>query len=105
MKKVMDEEGNVYESYEIENTESALNAFRSRYLDLRPEVALEVLTSGKYIARKLRDMGFSVHLADLSKLSLIFMTAKKNDRGDSYKLAKLLRLGELPEVHLLSDPL
>ena len=55
----MDEEGNVCESYEIENKESALNAFRSRYLDLKPEIALEVSTSGKYIARKLRDMGFS----------------------------------------------
>ena len=98
----MDEEGNVCESFEIENTESALNAFRSRYLDLKPEIALEVSTSGKYIARKLRDMGFSVHLADPSKLSLIFMTAKKNDKEDSYKLAKLLRLKELPEVHLPS---
>ena len=101
----MDEEGNVCESYGIENTESALNAFRSRYLDLRPEIALEVSTSGKYIARKLRDMGFSVHLADPSKLSLIFMTAKKNDREDSYKLSKLLRLKELPEVHLPSREL
>ena len=98
----MDEEGNVCESYEIENTESALNAFRSRYLDLRPEIALEVSTSGKYMARKLRDIGFSVHLADPSKLSLIFNTVKKNDKEDSYKLAKLLRLKELPEVHLPS---
>ena len=42
----MDEEGNVCESFEIENTESALNAlnaFRSRYLDLKPEIALRVL--------------------------------------------------------------
>ena len=80
----MNEEGNVCESYEVENTESAFNAFKSRYLDLKPEIALEVSTSGKYIARKLRDMGFSVHLADPSKLSLIFMTAKKNDKEDSY---------------------
>ena len=36
------------------------------------------------------------------KLALIFNTARKNDREDSYKLAKLLRLGELPEVHLPS---
>ncbi len=47
-------------------------------------------------------MGFSVHLADRSKLSLIFMTAKKNDKEDSYKLAKLLRLKEIPEAHLTS---
>jgi transposase len=41
-------------------------------------------------------------MADPSTLALIFRTAKKNDREDSYKLAKLLRLGELPEVHLPS---
>ena len=50
----------------------------------------------------MRDMGFSVHMADPSKLPLIFNTSRKNDREDSYKLAKLLRLGELPEVHLPS---
>ncbi|WMT50367.1 MAG: transposase [Thermoplasmatales archaeon] len=38
--------------------------------------------------------------ADPSKLPLIFNTEKKNDREDSYKLAKLLRLGELSEVYL-----
>ena len=47
-------------------------------------------------------MGFSIHLADPSKLPLIFNTGKKNDREDSYKLAKLLRLGGLPEVRLPS---
>ncbi|MEM3553945.1 MAG: transposase [Candidatus Bathyarchaeia archaeon] len=36
------------------------------------------------------------------KIALIFNTSKKNDREDSYKLAKLLRLNELPEVHLPS---
>ena len=41
----MNEEGNVCESFEIENKESALNAFRSRYLDLEPEIVLEVSTS------------------------------------------------------------
>jgi hypothetical protein len=30
------------------------------------------------------------------KLALIFNTAKKNDMEDSYRLAKLLRIGELP---------
>ncbi|MFG1449692.1 MAG: transposase [Thermoplasmataceae archaeon] len=63
---------------------------------------MEVSTSGKYVARKLRDIGFPLHLADPSKLSLISDTGKKNDKEDSYKLAKLLRLGEMPEVHLPS---
>jgi hypothetical protein len=76
-----------------------------------PEIALVVLIPGKYIPRILRYMSFSVHLADPSNLSLIFKTAKKNDRENSYKLSKLLRLKELPEVYylsgnrMLSDPL
>ena len=44
-----------------------------------------------------------MHLADPEKIALVFHSAKKNDREDSYKLAKLLRLGELPEVHLPSE--
>ena len=47
-------------------------------------------------------MGFSVHLEDPSRISLIFNTGKKNDKEYSYKLAKLLRLDELPEVHIPS---
>ena len=98
----MEDNGDVKEQYEILNDESAWTGFRERYLSIEPEISLEVSTSRKYVARKLRDMGFSVHLADPSKLSLIFNTARKNDREDSYKLAKLLRLEELPEVHLPS---
>ena len=98
----MEENGHMKNQYEIVNEESAWTEFRERYLSMQPEISLEVSTSGKHVARKLKDMGFSVHLADPSKLSLIFMTAKKNDKEDSYKLAKLLRLKELPEVHLPS---
>ncbi|MEM4090732.1 MAG: transposase, partial [Thermoplasmatales archaeon] len=59
-------------------------------------------TAGNYVARLLRDMGFSVHTPYPLKIGLVFNTSKKNDREDSYKLAKLLRLNELPEVHLPS---
>ena len=98
----MNEDGSTGEQYEIMNTEESWDKFQEQYLTREPEIALEISTSGKYVARKLRDLGFSVHLADPVKLALIFNTAKKNDREDSYKLAKLLRLGELPEVHLPS---
>ena len=98
----LDDDGNIMEQYEIGNNINELEQFRSRYIDLNPEIALEVSTTGKYIAGKLRDMGFHVHLADPFKLSIIFKSSKKNDREDSYKLAKLLRLNELPEVHLPS---
>ena len=98
----MEENGDVLEQYEIKNDEISWNEFRERYISLKPEIALEVSTSGKYVARKLRDMGFSIHMADPVKLALIFNTAKKNDKEDSYKLAKLLRLNELPEVYIPS---
>lgn len=83
----MESNGTVGEQYEIMNSENAWDVFRSRYMDLKPEIALEVSTTGKYVARMLRDMGFSVHMAEPAKLALIFNTAKKNHREDSYKLA------------------
>jgi len=86
----------------MDNREESCETFRSRYSTSGNEIALGVSTTGKFIARKLRDLGFSVHLADPSKLALIFNTAKKNHREDSYKLAEMLRLGELPEVYLPS---
>ena len=99
----MEEDGTIRENYEIENSEESWNKFVERYLSMKPEISLEQSTSGKYVARLLRDKGFSVHIADTAKLALIYNSAKKSDREDSYKLAKLLRLGELPEVHLPSE--
>ena len=99
----MEEDGSVRDNYEIENSEEAWNKFTEKYLSMKPEIALEQSTSGKYVARLLRDKGFSIHLADPVKLALIYNSPKKSDKEDSYKLAKLLRLGELPEVHLPSE--
>ena len=48
---------------------------------VKGEISLKVSTSGKHIARKLRDMGFFLYLADPSKLPLKFNTGKKNDGG------------------------
>ena len=99
----MEEDGSVRENYEIGNSEEAWNRFTEKYLSMKPEIALEQSTSGKYVARLLRDKGFSIHLANPVKLALIYNSPKKSDKEDSYKLAKLLRLGELPEVHLPSE--
>ena len=84
----MKEDGNISEQYEIENEDESWNAFRDRYLEVRPEIALEVSTTGKYVARLLKDMGFHVHIADPVKLSLIFNTTKKNDREDPINLQR-----------------
>ena len=96
------DDGNITEQYEMANSEDCWNEFRDRYLKQKPEIALEVSTSGKYVTRLLRDMGFSVHMADPSKLPVIYRSTKKNDREDSFKLARALHLGELSEVYLPS---
>lgn len=99
----MEENGEVKRNYEMENTEESWNSFCEQYAYEKPEIALEQSTSGKYVARLLRNRGFSVHIADPAKLALIFNSPKKSDKEDSYKLAKLLRIGELQEVHLPSE--
>ncbi|MEM3191261.1 MAG: hypothetical protein QXW80_06690 [Candidatus Micrarchaeia archaeon] len=43
----MKKDGSVTEQYEIANTEESLNVFRERYIKTRPEIALEVSTTGK----------------------------------------------------------
>ena len=68
----MEDNGNVNEQYEIKNDESSWIDFRERYLSKDPEISLAVSTSGKYVAGKLRAMGFSIHLADPSRISLFF---------------------------------
>ena len=99
----MNDDESINEQYEIANAVGSWKNFRDRFIEQKPEIALEISTTGKHVARKLRDMGFSIHPADPVKLALIFNTARKNDKEDSYKLEKLLRLGELPEVHLPSQ--
>ena len=58
----MEDNGDVKEQYEISNDESAWAWFRERYHSMEQEISLEASTSRKYVARKLRDMDFSVHL-------------------------------------------
>lgn len=53
----MEEDGIVCQQYEIENNKDAWDAFISQYLEKRPEIALEMSTSGKYVARVLSNSG------------------------------------------------
>lgn len=98
----MKEDESVDEQYEIKNDDGSWNTFRERYLGAKPGIALEVSTTGKYVARLLADNGFKVHLANPKALKIIFKSAKKTDKNGASNLAKLLRLGELPESYLPS---
>lgn len=95
-----EDSGILKERYEIVNCNESWLDYIHWYKTDEAEIALETSTSGKYAASLLRDKRFSVHLADPAKLALMFNTVKKNDREGSYKLAKLLRLGEIPEIHI-----
>ena len=78
----MEDNGNVNEQYDIGNSASSWDGFRARYAAADTEIALEVSTTGKYVARKLRDMGFHTHMADPSTLALIFRTARFQEKED-----------------------
>ncbi len=46
-------------------------------MQLKPDIAMEMSISGKYVARLLRDMGFSIHIANPANIALIFKASKK----------------------------
>ena len=91
----MKEDGSVCGQYDIKNSERNWINFRDPYLSMENQVGLEISTSGKYVARTLMDMGFSVHVMNPSKFPQIFQSVKKNDKEDSFKIADLLRMGEI----------
>jgi transposase len=99
---VTDDAGTIVEEYKMENTQENWNGFMNRYGRECTEIAVEASTSGKYVARLLRDNGFKIHLANPNELKMIFRSNKKTDKNDARILAKLLRTGDLPESYLPS---
>ena len=97
----MNDDGSINEQYEIANDEESWKGFGSRYIELKPEIALEVSTTRKYAARMLRDMGFSVHIADTIRLALIFNTAKKNDKEDVTDPVTFRQHSRLPHPYFM----
>jgi len=73
----MEEDGTIREQYEMKNSDEEWREFKEKYIQLKPDIALEMSTSGKYVARLLRDMGFSVHVTDPASLTLIYNTSRK----------------------------
>jgi len=50
----IDEYGKLIEQYEMVNSDEKWTKFREKYMELKPDIAMEMSTSGKYIARLLR---------------------------------------------------
>ena len=64
------------------------------------QVAFEVGTQAQWIASIVRPLASEVQVANASLIPWLFRDGRKNDRIDARKLATLLYLRQLPQVHL-----
>lgn len=74
-----------------------------RILETLPEpfqVCFEASCQYGWLAESLQKIARRVVVAHPGHLKLIFKSRKKNDRADAQKLAKLLFVDQLPEVHV-----
>jgi transposase len=68
----------------------------------RVHAAFEISGQAGFLYDALIEEVDSLHVANPSKMTWIYRTAKKNDRIDARKMAVLLSIGELPQVHMPS---
>jgi len=68
----------------------------------RVEVVFEISGQAGFIYDSLIDYVDAIKVANPSKMTWIYRTAKKNDRIDARKMAVLLSIGEIPEVYMPS---
>ena len=68
----------------------------------RVELVFEISGQAGFIYDSLIDCVDQIKVANPSKMTWIYRTAKKNDRIDARKMAVLLSIGEIPEVYMPS---
>ena len=68
----------------------------------RVELVFEISGQAGFIYDSLIDCVDVIKVANPSKMTWIYRTAKKNDRIDARKMAVLLSIGEVPEVYMPS---
>jgi transposase len=68
----------------------------------RCKIVFEVGTQAQWIASIVRPFAIEVQVANGSRMPWLFRDGRKNDRVDAKKLATLLYLDEVPQVHLPS---
>lgn len=68
----------------------------------RAELVFEISGQAGFIYDSLMDCVDDIKVANPSKMTWIYRTAKKNDRIDARKMAVLLSIGEIPEVYMPS---
>ncbi|MFC1737892.1 IS110 family transposase [Planctomycetota bacterium] len=68
----------------------------------RVEIVFEISGQAGFIYDSLISYVDDIKVANPSKMTWIYRTAKKNDRIDARKMAVLLSIGEIPEVYMPS---
>src|SRR5262245_27746742 len=71
-----------------------------RPLNGRCKAAFEVGVQSQWLASIVRPLAAEVQVANASRIPWLFRDGRKNDQLDARKLATLLRLDQLPRVHL-----
>jgi transposase len=68
----------------------------------KTHLAFEISGQAGFIYDSLVDFADDIKVANPTKMTWIYRTAKKNDRIDARKMAVLLSIGEIPEVYMPS---
>ena len=93
--------GDVADRFEFDMNDSGYLLFQSR-VPQEARIAFEATTMAYPFSRKLVELGYAdITVAHPKDLMWIAKSKKKNDRVDSFKIAKLHQAGMLPESHLL----
>lgn len=66
----------------------------------RPKVVIESTFNWYWLVDGLQEAGYEVHLAHVLKLAMITGSKVKTDKRDAHVLAKLLRIGAIPEAFI-----
>lgn len=97
--KVLDGTGHVQDKWVFPTTRSGIHEFIARVPKGVP-VAIEASTSGKAIARILREHSVDIHMGVPAKIAMIAKADVKTDDRDSEHLAHLLQVGYFPECYI-----
>ena len=98
----LNKKGEVICSYEFPNGKEAFKEFMKSFPSWNTQIALEACSIWRGCYKVLRELGYTVKLANALKCHQIAKD-KKTDKVDSKILADLLRVGYLPEVYIPSD--
>ncbi|MDP1809657.1 MAG: IS110 family transposase [Actinomycetota bacterium] len=96
---IIDQEGNRVDEVRMKNDLAGILKFLAPYgQGLR--IAVESTINWYWLVDGLKENGYDVTLAHSAGLSLITGAKVKTDRRDAFKLARLLRMGEMTEAYV-----